>query len=244
MLLIHCADLHIGSGDFVAGVHCLHRIADAVISARADALLIAGDLFDRAARIPAVEAAAAALVRLKRAGIPVYCVDGNHDECVKAGSDYLSLQHRRSLIHLLYPARDAAGEPHIAAYDGEAGCVAYVGGVRMIGLGFLGDTTKERLLSLSRELEPFDGFTAALLHTGVYDGEVPAGGIVQEDLRGFDGLVDYFALGHRHAREEHGNAFNPGALCGVRMNTPYEEHGYYRVCVEGRAFSVQFMPAR
>jgi hypothetical protein len=78
--------------------------------------------------------------------------------------------------------------------------VAYVGGVRIVGFGFLGDTTKQRLFSLSHELEPYDGFTTALLHTGVYDGEVPVGGIVQEDLRVFDGLVDYFALGHRHAR--------------------------------------------
>lgn len=242
MLLIHCADLHIGSGDFVAGVHCLHRIADAVISARADALLIAGDLFDRSARISAVKAAAPAFMRLKQADIPVYCVDGNHDECGKPGLDYLDLLHKQSLIHLLYPARDAAGEPHIAVYDEKAGCVAYVGGVRLTGFGFLGDMTKERLLSLSCELEPFDGFTAALLHTGVYDGEVPVGGIVQEDLRVLDGIVDYFALGHRHAREEHGNAFNPGALGGVRMNAPHEEHGYYRVCVEGRVFSVQFVP--
>ena len=122
--------------------------------------------------------------------------------------------------------------------------MAYVGGVRIAGFGFLSDTTKERLLSLSCELEPFGGFTAALLHTGVYDGEVPVGGIVQEDLRVFNGLVDYFALGHRHAREEHGNAFNPGALCGVRMNAPHEEHGYYRVRVEGRAFCAQFVPVR
>ncbi len=78
--------------------------------------------------------------------------------------------------------------------------MAYVGGVRIVGFGFLGDTTKQRLFSLSHELEPYDGFTTALLHTGVYDGEVPVGGIVQEDLRVFDGLVDYFALGHRHAR--------------------------------------------
>lgn len=244
MLFFHCADLHIGSGDIAGGVNCLHRMVDAVIGAQADALLIAGDLFDRAARYPAIDAAAPALMRLQQANIPVYCVDGNHDECMIAGPDCLGLLHRRSLIHLLYPTRDTAGEPHIAAYDGETGCVAYVGGVRIVGFGFLGDTTKQRLFSLSHELEPYDGFTTALLHTGVYDGEVPVGGIVQEDLRVFDGLVDYFALGHRHAREEHGNAFNPGALCCVRMNAPHEEHGYYRICVEGGAFSAQFVPAR
>jgi DNA repair exonuclease SbcCD nuclease subunit len=242
MLLFHCADLHIGSGDIAEGVNCLHRMVDEVIGSKADALLIAGDLFDRVVTRPAVEAAVHAFMRLKRANIPVYCVDGNHDECVKAGHDYLGLLHSRSLVHLLYPVRDAAGEPRIAAYDGEAGCVAYAGGVRILGFGFLGDTTKQRLLSLSRELEPYDGFTIALLHTGVYDGEVPVGGIVSGDLRVFNGLVDYFALGHRHAREEHGNAYNPGALCCVRMNAPNEEHGYYRICAEGGAFSVQFVP--
>ena len=117
MLFFHCADLHIG-GDIAAGVNRLRHITDAMISARADALLIAGDLFDRAARYPAVKAASPAFMRLKRANIPVYCVDGNHDECGKPGQDYLGLLHKQSLIQLLYPARDAAGEPHITAYDG------------------------------------------------------------------------------------------------------------------------------
>ncbi len=242
MLFIHCADLHIGSGNIAAAVNCLHRMTDEVMIARADALLIAGDLFNRSAGRTAVEAAAQAMIRLKQANIPVYCVDGNHDACSKPGRDCLGLLHGQSLIHLLYPIRDAAGEPHISAYNGDTGCIAYAGGIRMIGFGFLGDTTKERLCLLSRELEPFDGVTIALLHTGVYDGEVPVGGIVQEDLKVFDGLVDYFALGHRHSREEHGNACNPGALCGIRMNTPQEEHGYYRISVEGGAFSAQFVP--
>jgi DNA repair exonuclease SbcCD nuclease subunit len=75
MLFFHCADLHIGSGDIAGGVNCLHRMVDAVIGAQADALLIAGDLFDRAARYPAIDAAAPALMRLQQANIPVYCVD-------------------------------------------------------------------------------------------------------------------------------------------------------------------------
>lgn len=244
MLFFHCADLHIGSGDIAAGLRCLRWIAGEAIRARANAMLIAGDLIDRSARRPAVEAAAYELERMKQASIPVYCVDGNHDERRNPGYDYLRLLHRRSLVQLLYPVRDTAGEPHIADYDGETGCVAFVGGVQIVGLGFLGDTTKARLLSLSREMEPFDGITIAMLHTGVYDGTVPVGGIVQEDLRAFNGLVDYFALGHRHAQEEHGNAFNPGALCGVRMNAENEEHGYYRIYVLGRALSVQFIPTR
>jgi DNA repair exonuclease SbcCD nuclease subunit len=44
-------------------------MVDAVIGAQADALLIAGDLFDRAARYPAIDAAAPALMRCSR---PIY----------------------------------------------------------------------------------------------------------------------------------------------------------------------------
>jgi DNA repair exonuclease SbcCD nuclease subunit len=93
MLFIHCADLHIGSGNIAAAVNCLHRMADEAIGVQADALLIAGDLFNRAASRAAVEAAAQAMIRLKQASLPVYCVDGNHDERGKPGQDCLGLLH-------------------------------------------------------------------------------------------------------------------------------------------------------
>ncbi len=121
-----------------------------------------------------MEAAAQAMIRLKQASLPVYCVDGNHDERGKPGQDCLGLLHGQSLIHLLYPIRDAAGEPHITPYNGDTGCIAYAGGVRIIGFGFLGDATMEKALLASRELEPFDGVTIALLPPGYTTARCPS----------------------------------------------------------------------
>lgn len=243
MRFLHCADLHIGSGGTEAGAACLCTLAQAAIDGQVDAVLIAGDLFDRSVRCPEAENAVEySLTCLRSAQIPVYCVCGNHDFYGK-GTECLLELHNRSLLHLLQPKLDETGELIISVYDGYHGCLAVADGVRIVGLGYLGDRTRERLVSASKQLAPYDGFTAVMLHTGIYAGSLPVGGITRQDLQPFDGLVEYFALGHRHAREEHGNAYNPGSPCGMRMIDSKQEHGYYLVDVRGKEFKSIFVPA-
>lgn len=225
------------------GVACLCALAQAAIDSQANAVLIAGDLFDRSVRSEEAENAVEnSLARLHNARIPVYCVSGNHDFYGQGADCLLELQ-KRSLLHLLQPELNNTGRISIAAYNGHTGCAAITDGVRIVGLGYLGDQTRERLASVSSQLAPYDGFTVVMLHTGVYAGSLPAGGITRLDLQPFDGLVEYFALGHRHAREEHGKAFNPGSPCGMRMIDSKQEHGYYLVDVRGKEFTSLFVPA-
>ena len=243
MRFLHCADLHIGSGGTEAGAACLRILAQAAIDTQVDAVLIAGDLFDRSVSSrEARNAVENALACLYSARIPVYCVCGNHDFCGQGSECLLELQNQL-LLHLLQPEMDDTDRVGIRAYNGQTGCVAIADGVRIVGLGYLGDQTRERLVSVSKQLVPYEGFTTVMLHTGVYIGFLPVGGITRQDLRPFDGLVEYFALGHRHAREEHGNAYNPGSPCGTRMIDSKQEHGYYIVDVRGKDFSSVFMPA-
>jgi DNA repair exonuclease SbcCD nuclease subunit len=208
----------------------------AAIDSQADAVLIAGDLFDRSVRSPEAENAVEnSLTRLQGAQIPVYCVYGNHD-FYGQGADCLMKLQNRSLLHLLQPELDDTGGISITAYNGHNGCVTIAEGVRIVGLGYLGDRTRERLAAILGQLAPNERFTVVMLHTGVYAGSMPVGGITRQDLQPFDGLVEYFALGHRHAREEHGNAYNPGSPCGMRMIDTKQEHGYYLVDVRGKEF--------
>jgi len=85
--LIHAADIHLGrrrlegrlpDSDFA---DAFNFIADQAIAEKADAFLLAGDLFDRPQVEPAhLRQAEEALTKLKRAGVPVLAITGNHDK--------------------------------------------------------------------------------------------------------------------------------------------------------------------
>lgn len=85
MKLIHTSDLHIGKmvNEFSMlkdQEYVLKQIADIAILEKADALIIAGDIYDR--NIPPSEAVTLFdqfVSGLIKEGIPVLCVSGNHD---------------------------------------------------------------------------------------------------------------------------------------------------------------------
>ena len=94
MKLIHAADIHLGrrrldgrlpDTDFA---DAFRAIADEAIAGKADAFLLAGDLFDRPqVEPPHLRQAQEILTRLKAAAIPVIAVAGNHG--------ISALRHRR-----------------------------------------------------------------------------------------------------------------------------------------------------
>src|SRR6185503_7682810 len=85
--LIHAADIHLGrrrldgrlpDSDFA---DAFRYIADQAVATKADALLLAGDLFDRPqVEPPHLRQAQQILARLKASRIPVIAVAGNHDK--------------------------------------------------------------------------------------------------------------------------------------------------------------------
>lgn len=85
MKFLHTADLHIGKKIFELSLiedqkYILSQIYDIACKEQVDAVLIAGDVYDRA--VPSTEAVELLdlfLTRLQAAGIPVIMISGNHD---------------------------------------------------------------------------------------------------------------------------------------------------------------------
>ena len=85
MRFLHISDLHIGKRIYGIDLwedqaHILDQICGMAQEEACDAVLIAGDLYDRAQ--PSAQAIAMVdgfLSRLSQMGIPVYLVSGNHD---------------------------------------------------------------------------------------------------------------------------------------------------------------------
>lgn len=240
MRFVHCADLHIGAQregrGKPSGAACLRGIAEAACTAGVDSLLVVGDLFDRAAGVDSVQAAQEALAPLREAGILVFATEGNHDcACDKLGKAPLEALHEAGGVILLRPHREENwamdGEPRLEPYREMAGGIYLHGGVRLLGMGYLGMSTRRRLAALLRALPAHDGGTICMLHSGVYSEErrLPLGGVRPMDMMEFAGLVDYMALGHRHGREEGVFWFNPGSPNGDRKKRPAEDQGYYIV---------------
>lgn len=104
MKFLHVADLHIGKivNDFSMledQKFILEQIKDLAAKHRADGLIIAGDVYDRA--IPPAEAVAVFdrfLTGMSEQGIPVFLISGNHDspERISFGEDLLG----RSGVHI------------------------------------------------------------------------------------------------------------------------------------------------
>ena len=85
MKFLHTGDLHIGKRLFEASVledqaHILEQIYEIALEERVQAVVLAGDLYDRS--VPPAEAVTLLddfLTGLIQAGIPVIAVSGNHD---------------------------------------------------------------------------------------------------------------------------------------------------------------------
>jgi len=85
MKFLHTADLHIGKKLFELSLiedqkYILSQIADIAVTRKVDAVVIAGDVYDRA--VPSTEAVTLLddfLTGLQEHGIPVIMISGNHD---------------------------------------------------------------------------------------------------------------------------------------------------------------------
>ncbi len=85
MKFLHTADLHIGKKIFELSLiedqkYILNQMVDIAVEEQVDAVVIAGDVYDRA--VPSTEAVSLLddfLTRLQEKGIPVIMISGNHD---------------------------------------------------------------------------------------------------------------------------------------------------------------------
>ncbi|GEM_PF-417287 len=219
--LVHAADIHLGrrrldgrlpDSDFAVA---FGYIAEQAITEKADAFLLAGDLFDRPqVEPPHLRQAQEILAKLKAAGIPVIAIAGNHDKALLNSDEptWLDYLADDGLLKLL-AARFGPEGPVLEPWKPETrrGAWLDLGGVRFVGAGYLGAATPHKVRTLVERFEAGRPHVL-LLHAGpdYFVGE--GGGFSREDLARIRERVAYLALGHIHKPMIHeGWACNPGS---------------------------------
>ncbi|WP_225803985.1 exonuclease SbcCD subunit D [Streptomyces sp. NK15101] len=220
MRLLHTSDWHLGRsfhrvGLLDAQAAFLDHLVDTVHAHDVDAVLVAGDVYDRAVPpLPAVELFDTALHRLAEAGVPTVMISGNHDSARRLGVGARLIE--RAGIHLRTDP-DGIGTPVVLS-DAH-------GEVALYGLPYLEPAlVRERLgaekggheavltaamdrvrADLARR--PAGTRSVVLAHAFVAGGapsdserDITVGGVAAVPAGIFDG-VDYVALGHLHGSQ-------------------------------------------
>lgn len=200
---VHTADLHLDSpiaslalrngelAELVRGAtrRTLERIVDLAISEEADALVVAGDLYDGAqTSMSTALFLVAQMRRLQAAGIRVFIVRGNHD----AQSQITRELTFPDNVHVF----DGRGRPV------RAGVLENGREIHMHGISF-GQPHAPASLLPSYRAPVADAINIGLMHTSLagstrHDNYAPAS-IADLAAHGFD----YWALGHIHQRAVH-----------------------------------------
>ncbi len=219
MRLLHTSDWHLGrtlhGADLLEDQAAfLDWLLAAAISHRADAVVVAGDIYDRA--VPPVDAVAVldrGLRGFARAGLPVLLTSGNHDSAIRLGFggslvELAGVHFRTTLADLARPVM----------LTDEHGPVAVYGIPYLLPDAVMGDLGAERshasVLAAATALIRADaaergiGRIVAAAHAFV-TGALPCdserdlrvGGIGDAPASVFAGL-NYVALGHLHGQQD------------------------------------------
>lgn len=237
--LIHTADVHLDSPlqtlalrdpDLREKVQCASRnaftrIVEKALEQQVAAVLIAGDLFDSAARSAKTAAfLLAELARLNEAGIRVFYIKGNHDaENPLTGETTLP--------------------ENVHVFDGQGGKEQLEGcDVWIHGVSFSEKKAEKSLLG-KFSTPVADAINIGMLHTslnGSASHDVYAPCTVQELI---DMDFDYWALGHIHKRQVHGEApwiVMPGIPQGRDIGEPGPQSATLITIDDGTVLTSEF----
>jgi DNA repair exonuclease SbcCD nuclease subunit len=245
---LHLADTHLGYEQYGLRERA-QDLARAFLQAvevglreRVDLVLHAGDVFHSRSLEPLTLLQATEILEpLRKAGIPVAAVSGNHDRGWRGEAvNWLTFLHRRGyLTHLEAPILPG-GELKLEPEGGSFGAVLEDERFRVVGLPYLSAALPKVLAQVAAWLgSQARKYTVLLCHAGL-DGEMPGFSqpLRKEHLEPLRGLVDYVALGHLHKRYEHdGWIFNPGSLEALGVDEAQYEGGAYLVRVEASGCS-------
>lgn len=240
MKLIHVSDLHIGKRLGEVSLiddqsHCLLQILRIIDEEQPDAVLIAGDVYDKS--IPSAEAVTLFddfLCRLAKRQLPVLIISGNHDspERLAFGNRLLELSN----IHIspVYDGKvtpitltDAHGpvdlwmlpfiKPiHVRRYFPEAAIESYTDACRTAVEAMDVDPTRRNVLLTHQFV------TGA---TPSESEEISVGGSDNVDAAVFAGF-DYVALGHIHGPQNIGS--NRIRYCGTPLKYSFSESEHHK----------------
>lgn len=240
MKLFHISDLHIGKR--VAEVsmiedqaYILSRIVQLIDAHKPDALLIAGDVYDKS--VPSAEAVTLFddfLVRLAKRALPVLIISGNHDSPERLAFGNRLME--RAGIHLspVYDGQiscvtlnDEHGDVHVwllpfikpvhvRRYYPDEGVESYTDAVRVA-------LEKAQLDKTARNVLVTHQFVTGA--STCESEEISVGGSDNVDASVFDG-IDYVALGHLHGPQNIGSG--RVRYCGTPLKYSFSESGHYK----------------
>lgn len=213
MRFIHLSDLHIGKR--INGFsmiedqkYILDRISGIIKDQNADAVIIAGDVYDKG--VPPVEGVAlfdSFLSSLSELAIPVFITSGNHDSAERLA--FGSKLFKNSRIYIS-PAFDGRLNPIELADDIRIYLLPFIKPAHVRAV-FKNDETESysdavKLVLDNTELDKTkcNILVAHQLVTGAVRSdseEISVGGIDNVDASVFDGF-DYVALGHIHKKQK------------------------------------------
>lgn len=234
MKFLHTGDLHIGKRIFELSMledqkFILNQMFDIAVREQIDALLIAGDVYDRA--VPSTEAVELLddfLTRFIEAGIPVVMISGNHDSPERVAFADRILEKRG-----LYIAGTYSEPLKTVDFEDEYGsvtvvCMPFVKPA-VVGATSATEAAEQMLSKFSKPLDEnrrLDGNRRQVLLTHFFvtgeKGEVPELSDSETDVNvgGLDNVpsrlfrdFDYVALGHIHRPQKigNGNVYYAGA---------------------------------
>jgi len=222
MRLIHTSDWHLGRT--LHGENLLpHQdsflrwLLDEAVRQRAGAVVVAGDVYDRAVPpLDAVRLLDAALLRFAQARIPVILISGNHDSAVRLGfgaglSEAAGIHLRTSVTDLARPVLLADDDGPVAIY----GIPYLLPDAVMADLGVQA-RTHEAVLAEAARLIRADAATRGIARTVVAahafvtggqpaesERDIRVGGVADVPAAVFAGF-SYVALGHLHGAQRAG----------------------------------------
>lgn len=240
MKLIHLSDLHIGKRVNEVSMledqeYVLRQILQIIDTEKADAVLIAGDVYDKS--IPPAEAVTLFddfLCRLAKRDLPVFIISGNHDSPERLAFGNRLLEY--SGIHIS------------PVYSGKIGPVTLTdeyGTVNFWLLPFVKPIHVKRFY-LDEGIESYtDAIRAAIQHMEVdqtarnvllthqfvtgaatcESEELSVGGTDNVDAEVFEGF-DYVALGHLHGPQN--IVSNRIRYCGTPLKYSFSECGHHK----------------
>jgi exonuclease SbcD len=235
MRLIHTSDWHLGRtlhGENLLPYQerFLCWLLDEAVRHQAGAVVVAGDIYDRAVPpLDAVRLLDAALLRFAQARIPVILTSGNHDSAVRLGfgaglSESAGIHLRTSVADLARPVLLADEHGAVAVY----GVPYLLPDAVMADLGVESRTHEAVLAEAARRIRADAaargiGRTVVAAHAFVTGGQpaeserdIRIGGVADVPAGVFAGF-SYVALGHLHGAQRAGP---PGGAAGAGPVAP------------------------
>ena len=240
MKLIHLSDLHIGKRVNEVSMiedqaYILTQILRIIDDEKADAVLIAGDVYDKS--VPSAEAVTLFddfLCRLAKRNLSVLIISGNHDSPERLAFGNRLMEESGIYISPVYSGNvapvtlsDAHGQvnfwllpfiksAHVKRYYPDAGIESYTDACRA-AIGKMDINTGERNVLLTHQF-----VTGA---STCESEEISVGGSDNVDASVFEGF-DYVALGHIHGPQNIGS--NRIRYCGTPLKYSFSETGHFK----------------